>query len=148
RRARAYPYRAIAESGALMAFGSDAPVEPPEPAGWIHAAVTRQRPAGRPAGGFVPAQRMTLEASLACSTLSAARLAGLDHELGALRAGYIADLVVWNADLTRLAPEHLSSARPVATVLGGEVVHRQEGSGAAARPGDAEPRRARAVERA
>ena len=145
RRGRAYPYRAIADSGALMAFGSDAPVEPPEPAGWIHAAVTRQRPDGRPAGGFVPAQRMTLEASLACSTQTAARLAGWDTELGALRPGYIADLVVWNADLERIAPEHLPDARPVATVLGGRVVHRQE-AGAAARAGEAAPAHPRAAE--
>ena len=88
---------------------------------------------------------MTLEASLACSTQTAARLAGWDTELGALRPGYIADLVVWNADLERMAPEHLPDARPVATVLGGQVVHRQE-AGAAARAGEAAPEHPRAAE--
>jgi len=133
RRARAYPYRALADAGALVAFGSDAPVEPPDPAGSIHAAVTRQRPGGHPAGGFVPAQRMTLEASLACSTESAARLSGLAPELGRLAPGSHADLVVWNLDLLKIAPERLTEARPVATVLAGEVAYRQEGAESGAR---------------
>jgi predicted amidohydrolase YtcJ len=137
RRARAYPYRALADSGALVAFGSDAPVEPPDAAGAIHAAVTRQRPGGHPAGGFVPAQRMTLEAALACSTESAARLAGLAHELGRLAPGCLADLVVWNLDLLKTAPERLTEARPVATILAGEVVYRQEGAESGADSGPA-----------
>src|SRR5206468_10824376 len=73
RRGRAYPYRAIADSGALMAFGSDGPVEPPEPAGWIHAALKRQRPDRRPAGGFVPAPHMQTGASRASSDQTPAR---------------------------------------------------------------------------
>jgi predicted amidohydrolase YtcJ len=124
RRAHAYPYGALADSGTLVAFGSDAPVEPPDPAGSIHAAVTRQRPNGHPAGGFVPAQRMTLTHSLACSTATPARLAGLAHELGRLAPGYHADLVVWNADLLATAPERLAEARPVATVFAGHVAFR------------------------
>ena len=126
RRARAYPYGALADAGTLVAFGSDAPVEPPDPAGAIHAAVTRQRPGGFPAGGFVPAQRMTLDAALACSTAVPARLAGLAHEVGRLAPGYHADLVVWNLDLLRLAPERLAEARAVATVFAGNVVFRAE----------------------
>jgi predicted amidohydrolase YtcJ len=126
RRARAYPYGALADAGTLVAFGSDAPVEPPDPAGAIHAAVTRQRPGGFPAGGFVPAQRMTLDAALACSTAVPARLAGLAHEVGRLAPGYHADLVVWNLDLLRSAPERLAEARAVATVFAGNVVFRAE----------------------
>jgi predicted amidohydrolase YtcJ len=124
RRARAYPYRTLADSGALVAFGSDAPVEPPDPAGSIHAAVTRQRPNGHPAGGFVPAQRMTLDAALACSTAAPARLAGLAHELGNLAPGSHADLVVWNLDFLAMPPERLAEARPSATVLAGRVAFR------------------------
>ncbi len=132
RRARAYPYRGLADAGALLAFGSDAPVEPPDPAGWIHAAVTRQRPGGHPPGGFVPAHRMTLDASLACCTEGPARLAGQERELGRIAPGFLADLVVWNVDLFRIAPERLTEARPVATVLGGEVVFREADAAAGA----------------
>lgn len=124
RRARAYPYGALAASGARMAFGSDAPVEPPEPAAWLHAAVTRQRPGGHPPGGFVPAQRMTLDAALAACTEGPACLAGLSRELGRLTPGCLADLVVWNADLHRSRPERLAEVLPAATVLAGRVVYR------------------------
>jgi predicted amidohydrolase YtcJ len=82
---------------------------------------------------------MTLEASLAGSTESATRLAGLAHELGRLAPGCHADLVVWNLDLLRIAPERLTEARPVATVLAGEVVYRPEGAESGARAGDLGP---------
>ena len=128
RRAHAYPYGALAASGALVAFGSDAPVEPPGPAASIHAAVTRRRPDGHPPGGFVPAQRMDLDASLLASTEAPARLAGQAGVLGLLAPGCHADLVVWNLDLHAVAPERLAEARPAATVLAGEVVHRGPGA--------------------
>jgi predicted amidohydrolase YtcJ len=130
RRARAYPYGALAASGALVAFGSDAPVEPPGAAASLHAAVTRRRPDGHPPGGFVPAQRMDLDASLVASTEAPARLAGQAGVLGLLSPGCHADLVVWNRDLHGIAPERLAEARPVATVLAGEIVYRDSDAAA------------------
>ncbi|HEY2955987.1 MAG TPA: amidohydrolase [Candidatus Eisenbacteria bacterium] len=124
RRARAYAYRSLAEGGALLAFGSDAPVEAPEPIRWIHAAVTRQRPDGSPPGGFVPAQRLALDAALAACTEGGARLAGSADRLGRLAPGCLADLVVWDRDLFGIAPERLIDARPAATVLAGKIVYR------------------------
>jgi hypothetical protein len=137
RKARAYPYRSLADSGALMAFGSDAPVETVDPMCWIHAAVTRQRPGGHPPGGFVPAQLLTLDASLAYCTEGAARLSGSSLELGRLAPGFLADLVVWNRDLHGLPPDRLLEVKPVATVLAGEVVYRESEAAAA---GSAMPR--------
>jgi predicted amidohydrolase YtcJ len=135
RRARAYPYGALAASGARVAIGSDAPVEPPDPAAWIHAAVTRQRPGGHPPGGFVSAQRMTLDAALAGCTERPAWLAGLSPEMGTLAPGALADLVVWNADLHRMATERLAEAHPVATVLAGRLVYRHGEADGADRAG-------------
>jgi len=143
RKARAYPFRSLADSGALVAFGSDAPVETANPMRWIHAAVTRQRPDGHPPGGFVPAQLLTLDASLAFCTEGAARLSGSERKLGRLAPGCLADLVVWDQDLHGVAPDRLLEARPVATVLAGEVVYRGNEPTAAGRP----PPRARAADR-
>uniref|UniRef100_A0A832MIP5 Amidohydrolase n=1 Tax=Eiseniibacteriota bacterium TaxID=2212470 RepID=A0A832MIP5_UNCEI len=147
RRARCYPWRAVLDLGAALVFGSDAPVEPPDPAAGLHAAVTRQRRDGTPAGGWVPEQRVSLDAALAAYTEAPARAAGWWPRVGALRLGADADLVVWNRDLHALPPERLHAARPVATVIAGEVVWRAEGSsggtgeGGAPRARAAGPRR-------
>ncbi len=130
--ALSYPWRALAESGAMLAFGSDAPVEPPLPWLGLHAAVTRTRPDGTPAGGFVPAQRIDLDLALRAYTEGAAELAGQASRLGTLEPGAEADLVVWDRDLHAARPEALASARPAVTVLGGEIVYECVPSGAAA----------------
>ena len=121
---RSYPWRSLLESGALLAFGSDAPVEPPRPALGLHAAVTRQRPDGTPAAGFVPSQRITLDQALDACTRGAARLAGAER-LGRIAPGAAADLVAWDVDLHALPPARLHQAAPRWTVLAGEVVYRR-----------------------
>lgn len=124
RAGRSYAWRSLLESGALLAFGSDAPVEPPRPALGLHAAVTRQRPDGTPAGGFVPSQRITLDQALDACTGGAARLAGAER-LGRIAPGAAADLVAWDADLHALPPARLHEVAPRWTVLAGEVVYRR-----------------------
>ena len=123
-----YPWRALLEQGALLAFGSDAPVELPNVAHGLHAAVTREREDGTPAGGFVPGQRVTLDAALTAYTSGPARLAGSWPRLGRLAPGATADLVVWSDDLHRLPPGALRQAFPRLTVLEGEVVHEAAGT--------------------
>jgi hypothetical protein len=118
-----YPWRALADSGVPLAFGSDAPVEPPEPWLGLHAAVTRTRPDGTPAGGFVPAQRIGLDLALQAYTGGAAALAGHAGRLGTLEPGAEADLVIWDRDLHATPEAELWRARPAVTVLGGEIVY-------------------------
>jgi predicted amidohydrolase YtcJ len=138
----AYPWRSLAAQGVTLAFGSDAPVEPPLPWLGLHAAVTRERPDGTPAGGFVPAQCIGLDLALRAYTEGAAALAGLAGRLGTLEPGAPADLVVWDRDLHALPPSGLLAARPAATVLGGEIVYdsRRDGvpAGVAGAAGPAE----------
>jgi predicted amidohydrolase YtcJ len=130
--ARSYPWRSLAERGVTLAFGSDAPVEPPLPWLGLHAAVTRVRPDGRPEGGFVPEQRIGLDAALRAYTEGAATLAGHTGRLGTLEPGAEADLVVWDRDLHGASAEALLEARPAATVLAGEIVYESRRDGAAA----------------
>jgi predicted amidohydrolase YtcJ len=124
RRRHTYPWRDLVESGALLAFGSDAPVEDPSIATGLRAALTRER-LGE-GGAYVPEQCIDLDRALAAYTEGAARLAGLWPRAGRLAVGAHADLVVWNADLHALRPAEVGSARPVLTVLGGEVVFDEE----------------------
>ncbi|HUK62527.1 MAG TPA: amidohydrolase family protein, partial [Dongiaceae bacterium] len=118
----AYPWADLARSGAALAFGSDAPVEPPSVALGLHAALTRRAP-GAPAGeALSPRQRVDLAAALAAYTRVPAMLAG-DPVLGRFERGAGGDLVVWDRDLFATPPERLAEARPVCTILDGRVVH-------------------------
>jgi predicted amidohydrolase YtcJ len=119
----AYPWRALLERGTLLAFGSDAPVETPDPSAGLHAAVARTRADGTPLGGWLPAQRLTLDEALSAYTEGPARLAGTDARSGRIAPGADADLVLWRDDLHALDPANLHAARPRLTVLAGRVVH-------------------------
>jgi len=118
--AGAYPWRTLLERGATLAFGSDAPVESPHPGSGLAAAVTRRAADGVP---FEPRQRLTLDEALAAFTRVPAALSGAAGRLGTLAPGAHADLVVWDRDLHREAPERLHEARASCTVFAGEWVH-------------------------
>ncbi len=133
--ASSYPWNSLLRSGALLAFGSDAPVEPPEPWLGLHAALTRARPEGTPSGGFTPQECVTLDQALAAYTLGPARLAAMERRLGVLRPGAQGDLVIWNRDLHATPVGELVSLRPSWTVLGGEIVYESPDKGRTLRPG-------------
>jgi hypothetical protein len=128
--AHAYPWRRMLASGAPLAFGSDAPVEPPAAAAGLFAATTRSRPDRTPAGGWHPAERLSLDEALSCYTSAPARLAGSWPRLGTLRPGARADVVVWSDDLHARDPLTLGEARPRCTIADGRIVFRDEESGA------------------
>jgi predicted amidohydrolase YtcJ len=119
---RSYPWRSLLEGGASLAFGSDAPVEPPATAAALHSAVTRQRVDGTPDEGFTPGQRLTLDQALTAYTEGPARLAGAWPRLGRIVPGAIADLAVWSADLHRLPHASLAQANVMVTVMEGAIV--------------------------
>jgi predicted amidohydrolase YtcJ len=115
-----YNPRVQLDQGVVVAFGSDAPVEPFEPFKSIHAAVTRQRPDGSPGpDGWYPAARLTVDEALRGYTLGPAYTAGMEHQLGKLAPGYLADLVVLDRDLYTIHPAELLHVEVVATMVGG-----------------------------
>jgi predicted amidohydrolase YtcJ len=117
----AYAWRSELQAGAHLAFGSDAPVEDPNPFLGIHAAVTRRRVDGSPGPqGWVPDQRVTLEQALAAFTLGPAYAAGMESVQGRLEPGYLADLVVLARDPYDCRPDELAELTPVGTMVGGE----------------------------
>jgi len=118
--ALAYPWRALLETGASLAFGSDAPVEPPLARLGLAAAVGRIGADGDP---FEPGQAVTLDEALGAYTMSAWALAAGAPASGRLESGASADLVVWDRDLHRAAPLELAQARPRLTALAGEIVY-------------------------
>ncbi len=99
--ARAYPWRTLRRTGAVLAFGSDAPVEPIDPLLGIHAAVTRRRPQDDEA--WRPEQRLTIEEALAGYTAGPAYAMSSERETGSLRVGMRCDATVIDRYLARCA---------------------------------------------
>jgi hypothetical protein len=116
-----YAWHTQAEHGARLAFGSDAPVEPPNPFLGLRAAVTRRLPNGSPRPqGWYPEQRLSMQAALEGYTVGAAYAAGMEDRLGRLTPGYYADLIVVEKDPFICPPDDLLSLHASATMLAGE----------------------------
>jgi predicted amidohydrolase YtcJ len=123
----AYAFASLLASGANLAFGSDTPVETMDPLVGIHAAATRQNAAGEPAGGWYPAERVTLEAALRAYTTGCAVATGQLGTAGCIAPGHPGDFVVLSQDLFALAdPMRILDARVDFTAVGGEVVYRRD----------------------
>lgn len=120
--ATAYPWRALKDVGVTLAFGSDAPVESLNPWLGIHAAITRQRPDGTPAGGWYPAQCLSLDDALRGFCVGPAVASAEAHEKGMIAPGALADLVVLNVDPFRIKPEELHAVDVDMTFVEGRLV--------------------------
>jgi predicted amidohydrolase YtcJ len=116
----AYAYRSLLDSGAVVANGSDAPVEELDPLAGLVAGVLRtidDRPA------WHPEQALGIEAALAATCVTPAWLAYDERRRGKLVPGYLADLVVLDRDPVAVPPEGLPDVQVVATMVGGRWTH-------------------------
>lgn len=116
-----YAFRSLIDAGATLAFGSDWTVAPLDPVLGIDAAVTRRTIDGANPQGWVPEERITLEETLRAYTTNAARAGFIDHEVGVVANGMLADLVVLSDDIFGLDPHALAEVRVDLTLVGGEV---------------------------
>ncbi len=94
----AYAWRTLIDSGARIAFGSDFPVEPPNPFFGLHAAVTRQDRTGAPPGGWRPQEAVSLKEAFAGFTTGAAYAGFAEDRVGRLAPGYWADFILVDRD--------------------------------------------------
>ena len=115
-----YAFRSLLESGALLANGSDAPVEELDPLAGLRAGVLRtidERPA------WHAEQALTVEEALEAATVNPAWLARDEQRRGKLLPGYLADLVVLSRDPFECPLDELGTIEVVATMVGGRWVH-------------------------
>ncbi|MGH3070868.1 MAG: amidohydrolase [Gaiellaceae bacterium] len=115
-----YAFRSLLESGALVANGSDAPVEELDPLAGIAAGVLRtidERPAWR------KQEALTVEQALHATCVAPAWLSRDERRRGRLLPGLLADLVVLDRDPLAIEPEELPEVKVVATMVGGRWVH-------------------------
>lgn len=118
-----YAWNTQLKNGAQLAFGSDAPVESPNPFLGLHAAVTRQRADGSPGSeGWYPEQRLSMQQALEGFTLGPAYAAGMETRQGKLAPGYLADLIALEKDPFTHPASDLLEMESSATMLGGEWV--------------------------
>ena len=122
----AYAWRSLVESGALIAGGSDAPVERGEARIEFYAAAVRRDLDGYAGEGWNLDQALNRDTALKLFTTWPAFATRREAELGTIEVGKLADFSVFDRDLMTVDEEALSQARPVITVVNGEVVWRAE----------------------
>jgi predicted amidohydrolase YtcJ len=93
----------------------------------IYAAVTRRTLDDKHPDGWVPEQKITVEQALRAYTSGSAHAGFQEHDVGMLKAGMLADLVMIDRDLTRIPPATIRDARVMLTMVGGRVVFDREG---------------------
>jgi predicted amidohydrolase YtcJ len=123
RLAGAYAWRTMLANGVPLAFGSDYPVESPNPFPGLAAAISREDARGQPPGGWVPEQRLTLEQALAAFTRTAAYAGFAEDRLGSLDPGHYADFVFLDRDIFAGAtPQQIRDTKVLETWMNGERV--------------------------
>jgi predicted amidohydrolase YtcJ len=123
---RGWPLQSIQKAGGVLAFGSDWPIVTLSPWPGLQNAVTRQTTDGKPAGGWLPSERVTLADALKGYTLNAAFAGHREKDEGSLEVGKLADFIVISQDIFKVAPSKISDTQVLLTVVGGRVAYKSE----------------------
>jgi predicted amidohydrolase YtcJ len=124
--ARLYPARELWQSGAIVAGGSDYPIDPLRPMVQIETSVdhTGERVPGVYPGALSPAETIPdLLAAIRMHTINAAYQLHMEHEIGSIEVGKYADLIVLSQDPFAVPVEDVSDTQVLQTILGGKVVY-------------------------
>lgn len=116
-----YAWQSLLKNGVRIAGGSDAPVEDMNPLWGIYAAITRQDKDGKPEGGWLPQEKVSREEALKMYTVDAAYTMFHENDLGSIREGKLADLVVLPQNLLTCEPKSLIDMKVLYTIVGGQI---------------------------
>lgn len=121
----AYGWNSLREAGAELVFGSDGPVEDPNPFQGIHAAITRTRD-GAPEGGWQPHERLPRAETVYYYTHAVARASYEENLKGCLAPGMLADFVSVDRDIFSEDAEAVKDTVVEATVVGAQIRYQRE----------------------
>ncbi|HKX91768.1 MAG TPA: amidohydrolase family protein [Sphingomicrobium sp.] len=116
----AYAWQSVLKSGARLAFGSDFPVESPNPFPGLAAAITRQDMEGQPPGGWIPAERLSFPQALDAFTRAAAYAGFAEDRIGSLEPGKWADFIIIDRDPTKVDAQSLARTQVLETWVAGK----------------------------
>jgi predicted amidohydrolase YtcJ len=117
-----YPFKTMLDSGVELAFGSDAPIESPNPMLGIFAAVARKR-ANERRGSWYPQEKITRAQALRAYTQGSSKGCYFDDITGKLEIGKKADFVVLSSDLFKVRISQIPSIKTQATIINGKIVY-------------------------
>jgi predicted amidohydrolase YtcJ len=115
----AYAWATMLREKVPLAFGSDFPVESPNPFPGLAAAISREDEKGEPAGGWRPGERVTIEQALAGFTTGAAYAGFAEDRVGSLTPGHMADFLLVDRDVLTAGPAELRATQVLETWIGG-----------------------------
>jgi len=118
----AYVWQKLMKTGAVIANGTDAPVEATDPLPGYYALVTRKQKNGQV---FYGDQKMTREEALKAYTFNGAYAAFEEKTRGSLTPGKLADIIVLSADITKIPEEEIQKAEVLYTIVGGKVAYKK-----------------------
>lgn len=116
----AYAWKTMLDNKVPLAFGSDYPVESPNPFPALAAAVSRQDPSGQPPGGWQPQQAISIAEAVRAFTTTAAYAGFAEDRIGSLTPGHFADFVILDRDIFTVGVADLRSAKAVETWIAGK----------------------------
>lgn len=119
----AYAWKAMLDNKVPLAFGSDVPVESPNPFPGIAAAMSRQDARGEPAGGWMPEQKVSFEAALDGFTRQAAFAGFAEKKFGSLVPGQRADFLLIDRNIETASPTDIRGTQVLETWINGKRVY-------------------------
>ncbi len=123
---RSYAFRSLLNAGAILALGSDWPVEPINPVEILSAAVTRKTLDGKHDNGWIPTEKIALEPALRAYTWGSAYASFEEQLKGTIEPGKLADIVVLSDDIFSIPPTEIHAVRVDATIFDGKVLYQRD----------------------
>ena len=121
----AYMWQSLLQSGAKIANGTDAPVEPLNPFASFYASISRKTLGGTPEGGFEPKEKMTRKQALRSYTLDVAYAAFEEDMIGSIEVGKLADIAVLSKDIMQIDESEILDTEVAYTIMDGKIEYQK-----------------------